>query len=75
MSEETPKLSLRDRLRWWLYGKCFAYCVHCVFPTADPAEFSLLDTASFVAISKDEIREIIEEAPDVAWHFGVEMVG
>jgi hypothetical protein len=73
MSEEMPKPSLRDRIRWWIYEKCFAYCVRSVFPDADPAEFSLLDNASFIAISKDEIREIMEEAPDVAWHFDIEM--
>lgn len=69
MSEDTPKTTLRDRIRWWLYERCFAYCVRCVFPTADPAEFSILDNTAFVAVSKDEIQEIIEEAPDVAWHF------
>lgn len=72
MTEEAPKQSLRDRLRWWLYEKCFAYCVWSIHPDADPAEFSILDDANFVAISKDEIREIIEEAPDVAWRFKLE---
>jgi hypothetical protein len=68
MSEKV-KLSLRDRLRWWFYEKCYAYCVRCIHPDADPVEFSFLDTTNFVAVSKDEIRELIEEAPDIAWHF------
>ena len=55
MTEDVLKMSLRDRLRWWLYERCFAYCVRCVFPTADPAEFSILDNAAFVAVSKDVI--------------------
>lgn len=58
------------RLRWWLYRLCFAYCVRCMFPDADPAEFTMLDDANFIAISKDEARELIEEAPEIAWHFG-----
>lgn len=69
MSEETLKQTLRDRFRWWAYTKCFAYCVRCVFPTADPAEFSIIDNANFIAVSKDEVRELIEEAPEIAWHF------
>lgn len=67
-------MTVRDRIRWWLYEQCFAYCVRCVHPDAHPSEFSLLDTASFVAISKDELRDIVEEAPDVAWHFHLEPV-
>ena len=69
MSEEAIKPSLRDRVRWWIYEKCFAYCVRMIHPDADPAEFCFLDMASFVAIDKDEVRDIIEEAPDIAWHF------
>jgi hypothetical protein len=65
-----PRLSLRSRLRWWLYGQCFAYCIWCVHFDADPAEFSIIDNANFVAISKDEVSELIEEAPGIAWHFG-----
>jgi len=74
MSEQEPKQSILDRLRWWLYGKCFAYCVHCMHPEADPAEFSILDDANFVAVSKDEVQELIEEAPDIAWHFSTEAI-
>lgn len=69
MSEEQIPMSIRDRFRWWLYDKCMAYCVRCVFPDADPAEFTILDNAAFIAVSKDEAREIVEEAPGVAWRF------
>jgi hypothetical protein len=69
MSEEDAKPSIRDRVRWWLYTKCFAYCIRCVHPDADPSEFSLLDNANFIAVSKDEAREIVEESPDSAWRF------
>lgn len=72
MSEQALKQTLRDRFRWWLYGKCFAYCVRYVQPEADPAEFSIIDDANFVAVSKDEIKELIEEAPEIAWHFTME---
>jgi len=65
--DETTKLSLHDRVRWWLYERCFAYCVHTAHPDADPDEFCLLDRASFVAIGRDEVQAIIEEAPDQAW--------
>lgn len=75
MGEETIKLSLRNHIQWWLYCKCLAYCVWCVYPDADPSEFSIIDDANFVAVSRDEIQEIIEESPDVAWRFGVEVAG
>lgn len=69
MSEETPNMSWRDSLRWWIYGKCFAYCIRCMHPEANPAEFSILDDVNFVAVSKDELVEVMKEAPDVAWRF------
>jgi hypothetical protein len=69
MSENEPKQSLSDRFRWWLYSKCFAYCVWCMHPEADPSEFSILDEANFAAISKDEILKLIVEAPEIAWRF------
>ena len=69
MTEQIIKPALRDRIRWWLYAKCFAYCVHCAFSDADPMDFCLFDTVSFVGITKDEAREIIEEHPSVAWRF------
>ena len=72
MSEQESKLSFVDRLRWWLYGKCFAYCIHCIYPGADPEEFSIIDDAAFIIVSKDEVRELIDEAPDIAWHFSTE---
>lgn len=72
MTEDAPKGTLRDHIRWWLYDRCFAYCVRCVHPDADPNEFSILDNANFRAVSHDEIAELVEEAPDIAWHFGVE---
>lgn len=67
---EQQNPSLRERLRWWLYGKCFAYCVRCMHPDANPSEFSFLDNTNFVAISKDEVRDIVKEAPGIAWRFG-----
>jgi hypothetical protein len=69
MSEEPPKLTWINHLRWWLYEKCFAYCVWSMHPEADPKEFSIIDDTNFVAISKGEVREIIEEAPEIAWRF------
>jgi hypothetical protein len=69
MTEEGTPQGLRDRLRWWLYEKCFAYCVRCVHPDADPNEFTLLDTVGFLAVERDEMREIMEEAPEIAWRF------
>jgi hypothetical protein len=69
VSEQEPKQTLRDRIRWWVYTKCFAYCVRCVHPDADPAEFSIIDNANFVAITKEELQEVIEESPDSAWRF------
>lgn len=69
MGETTTRLSVRDRIRWWLFEKCFAYCIRMVHPDADPAEFCFLDTTSFIAVSKDDIRAIIEDAPDLAWRF------
>ncbi len=72
MSENAIEMSLWDRLRWWLYGKCFAYCIHCMHPEADASEFSIIDDANFVAVSKDEIKKLIEEAPEIAWHFTME---
>lgn len=69
MSEAATKSSIRDRIRWWLFGKCFAYCIRMIHPDADPAEFCFLNMASFIAVSKDEIREIIEGDPDLAWRF------
>ena len=69
MNENMSKMRLQDRIRWWLYGKCFAYCIRCMHPEADPAEFSIIDDTNFIAVSKDEARELIEEAPDIAWHF------
>jgi hypothetical protein len=69
MGEETVKLTWWNHLRWWLYCKCFAFCVWSMHPEADPAEFSILDDANFIAISRDEIRKIVEEAPEIAWRF------
>lgn len=69
MTENDVRLSLRDRIRWLLYKLCFAYCVRQVHPNADPSDFSLLDEVYFVALSRDEAREIVAEAPDVAWRF------
>ena len=69
MTHDISKPSLRSRLRWWLYKTCFAYCVRCVDPSADPDEFMLLDIVNFSAVSKDEIQQLIEEAPEIAWHF------
>jgi len=40
-----------------------------VHPDADPSEFSILDDTNFIAISKEEVQELIEEAPEIAWHF------
>lgn len=71
MNNRVTRQSLRTRLRWWLYDRCIAYCVRCIHPDADPSEFSFLDNANFVAISKDELNELIEEAPMIAWRFGV----
>jgi hypothetical protein len=65
-TSEKPQ-SLRDHFRWWLYERCFAYCVRCVHPDADPDDFEILDTAGFIAITRDEAREMIEEAPDIGW--------
>lgn len=67
MGENNIRLSVRNRLKWWLYERCFAYCVRMVHPDADPDEFCLLDRTGFVALSRDEAQEIIEEAPDQAW--------
>ena len=67
MTETYTKQSIRVRFRWWLYERCFAYCVRVVHPDADPDGFCLLDRQSFVALGRDEAREIIEEAPDQAW--------
>lgn len=67
MSETPTKQPFLTRIRWWLYDRCFAYCVRMVDPDADPSEFCLLDRASFIALSRDEAQEIIEEAPDQAW--------
>jgi hypothetical protein len=75
MSENEPKQSLSDRFRWWLYSKCFAYCVRCMYPEADPGEFSILDETNFAAISKDEILKLIVEAPEIAWHFDAKQDG
>jgi hypothetical protein len=72
LSEEATKQSLLDRLRWWMYQKCFAYCIHCMHPEADASEFSIIDDANFVAISRDAIAEIIEESPASAWRFAHE---
>jgi len=69
MSEEETKLTWRNHLQWWLYQRCFAYCVHCVHPDADPSEFSILDDTNFIAMSKEEVQELIAEAPEIAWHF------
>ena len=69
MSEQATKPSIRDRIKWWIYERCFTYCVHCIYPDADPSEFCFLDMVSFVAVSKDELREVIEDAPKVAWRF------
>ena len=69
MTEEATNPSLLDRIRWWAYGRCFAYCVRMVHPDASPDEFCLLDMTAFIAVDKDEIREIIEEAPEQAWRF------
>ena len=72
MSETETKQTLRDRFRWWLYDRCFAYCVRCVHPDADPALFCVFDMENFISLSKDEVRELIEEAPEIAWHFQYE---
>ena len=72
MTEHEPKLSWHNHLQWWLYEKCFAFCVWCVHPDADPREFTILDNANFIAISRDEVGELIEEAPEIAWHFSTE---
>lgn len=67
MTDEAKRTSLRDRIRWWIYKRCFAYCVRIAQPDADPAEFCLLDRVHFVALSREEAQEIIEETPDQAW--------
>jgi hypothetical protein len=67
MTENPTAMHFRDRIRWWIYEKCFAYCVRMVDPDANPDEFCLLDRTGFVALSRDEAQEIIEEAPDQAW--------
>ena len=72
MNEHMAFPSFRDRFRSWLYKKCFAYCVRCVHPDADPSEFCIMDMANFRAISNDEIHELIDEAPEIAWHFASE---
>lgn len=69
MRETRPKPSIWDRLRWWLYERCFAYCVRMAAPDADPADFCLLDMTSHVAVERDEIREIVGEVPALAWRF------
>jgi hypothetical protein len=69
VNEQPGSSSLLDGIRWWLYGLCFAYCVRMADPSADPSEFCLMDTVSFVAVEKTEIQEIIENTPDLAWHF------
>ncbi len=69
MREDTRRPPILARLRWWVYKKCFAYCVWCMHPEADAAEFTILDDANFIAVSRDEVKELIEEAPDIAWHF------
>jgi hypothetical protein len=67
MTDNPIKQSLLARLRWWLYARCFAYCVRMADPDATPDEFCLLDRTAFVALSRDEARELMEEAPDSAW--------
>lgn len=67
MNDNAKGLALSDRFRWWLYERCFAYCVRQVHPDADPDEFCLLDRTAFVALSRDEAHEMIEEVPDQAW--------
>jgi len=67
MTEEATRLTVRDRIKWWVYGRCFAYCVRAVHPDADPADFCLLDQSFFVALSREEAQEIIKEAPEQAW--------
>lgn len=67
MTDAPAKLSIRTRLRLWLYERCFAYCVRVVDPDARPDEFCLLDRVNFIALSRDEAREIMDEAPDQAW--------
>ena len=67
MTENSTGLSIRTRLKWWLYTRCFAYCVRCCDSGANPDDFCLLDKIGFVALSRDEAQEIIEEAPDQAW--------
>jgi hypothetical protein len=74
MSEHPPTISLRERFRWWFYARCFAYCVRCVYPDADPSEFSILDDTNFLAVNKGLLRMIVEEAPEIAWHFEHELV-
>ncbi len=71
MTEQATRPPILARLRWWLYERCFAYCVRCVHPDADPSEFSIIDEANFIAVSRDEVKELIEEAPDSAWRFSV----
>lgn len=67
MTQTRTKQSLYTRFRWWFYERCFAYCVRMVDPDADPDEFCLLDRTAFVALGKEEAREMIEESPDQAW--------
>ena len=69
MSEQATTMSLLDRLRWWLYARCLAYCARIAYAEADPSEVCLMDTTYFVAVEKGEIREMIEETPDLAWRF------
>lgn len=69
MNSTPPEQSIWDRIRWWLYERCFAYCVRMACPDADPADFCLLDMTSHVAVEQDEIREIVAEVPALAWRF------
>lgn len=69
MTDTQGSTSLGMRIRGWLYERCFNYCIRFMHPEADPAEFCFLDMVNFVAVSKDEINELVEEAPAIAWHF------
>lgn len=67
MREDVPGLLLLDRLKWWVYERCFDLCVWIAHPDADPSEFCLLDQTYFIAIGRDEAQAIIKETPEQAW--------
>lgn len=69
MDEALTKPPIWDRFRWWLYERCFAYCVRMAAPGGNPGDFCLLDMTSHVAVERDEIGEIVAEVPALAWRF------